>query len=461
MVIPDSETIAAIATPLGQGGVGIVRISGPASRAIASMVFCSARPAFADFRPYVLHHGSIVDERGRDVDDVLVSFMPGPGSYTGEDVVEINCHGGPAVLQEVLELVLRRGARLARGGEFTLRAFLNGRLDLSQAESVAEIISAPTKVALDLAENKLRGGLADKITGLRSQLEHLRRHLVVAVDFPEEDLECLSPRDLAVQVREVEGDIAELLENYKRFACWREGVRVVLAGKVNAGKSSLLNTLLGRTRAIVTPVPGTTRDYIEESINLDGLPVRLFDTAGIRQTQDLIEQTGLALGQGLIQAADLVCLLYDSTAAIDKEIKNLVLELGPDRVLILANKVDLPGFDEQSWNWFVGHGFQSLRVSAKLGAGVDELLMGIRKRIIGQRPEPQEDTLVPNLRQQELLQLALEDLRNLRLDAEQGVPYDLLGVHLELACNRLSEITGEIRSDKVLNDIFSSFCIGK
>jgi len=458
-----TETIAAVATPLGQGGIGIIRISGPLSREVGLSVFSSAKSGFAGFHPYVLHHGWIVDEDGRLLDEVLVSFMPGPGSYTGEDVLEINCHGGPAVVQNVLEIILGRGIRMAEPGEFTLRAFLNGRMDLTQAESVAEMVAAPTRYGLNMASAKLAGRFRRKVDQLKSGLEGLRAEFAADMDFSEEEeIHGLAdPQDALEGIAAVESDVKELLDNFRRHHCLRDGMPVVLAGRVNAGKSSLLNAILGRARAIVTSQPGTTRDYLEEVVNLRGVPVRLTDTAGIRSSGDAVERAGLEQGRELISAAALVCVVFDQSVPLDEETRDLIRGTESDRVLAVGNKADLCPDVPDTRDWFERHGVECLSVSATEGQGLDHLLQRVRERLVGGGSEPAEDELVPNIRQRDKLARALDELKGFRQGLEQGIPPDVLTTHLEAACDHLAEMTGEISTEDVLERIFSSFCVGK
>ncbi len=455
------DTIAAIATPSGNGGVGIIRISGADCRVVADKVFRAANNNFSDFIPYRLHYGHILDAKGRELDDVLAAFMPGPNSYTGEDVVEINCHGGRAVLTAVLEEILEHGVRLAERGEFTYRAFMHGRMDLSQAEAVAEMIHAPTRAAMQWAQVKLSGLLGKKIMELRARLEHLRAQLVVAVDFPEEEIECLSPDELISASLAVRSEIAALLAGVERTRAWREGALVVLAGRVNAGKSSLMNVLLGRNRAIVTEHPGTTRDYLEESVLLDGLNIRLADTAGIRKTEDAIEAAGLKIGQELMEQADLVLFLADATEPLSEDALERAGSLDPAKTLAVLNKSDLPEFNAAHGAPLRGLGLETVSVSAKIGTDIDLLCERIRDRVLQGTGQPDPDELAPNARQAGVLASAAEELALLEQDTGAGVPYDLLSVRLETACDILSGITGEITSNEILNTIFESFCIGK
>jgi len=455
------DTIAAIATPPGDGGVGIIRISGKDARAFAATVFRPGSHTFVDFIPYHLHYGHILDGHGHEIDDVLTAFMPGPNSYTGEDVVEINCHGGRAILAAVLHEILHQGARLAERGEFTYRAFMNGRMDLTQAEAVAEMIHAPTKAAMHLAQVKLSGVLGKKIRELRTRLEFLRAQLVVAVDFPDDEVECLSPEELQQTSAEVRNEITLLLSAVDRTKAWREGALVVLVGRVNAGKSSMMNALLGRNRAIVTDQPGTTRDYLEETINLNGLNIRLTDTAGLRKTDDAIEAAGLKIGRELMDKADLVLFMIDGTIPLPADALETAESLDPEKTLVVLNKADLPLFNSGNAVPLLASNIESVTVSAKQGTDIDRLCERIRERILQGAGQPDPDELAPNARQAALLRHALEELEGLEQDTALGIPYDLLSVRLESACDLLSGMTGEITSNEVLNAIFDSFCIGK
>lgn len=461
MSISSIGTIAAIATPPGEGGVGIIRISGADAAEIGKALFISSKKGFKKFKPYCMHHGYINDANGNEIDEVLAVYMPGPGSYTGEDIIEINCHGGRAILSAVLEATLFKGARLANAGEFTLRSFLNGRMDLTQAEAVAEMIHAPSRGAVQLAKVKLSGTLGSRIKSLRASLEELRAQLCVAVDFPDDELECLPLEDLERKVNNACVEIMDLLSGVDRTRAWREGGLAVISGKVNAGKSSLLNALLGRNRAIVTDIPGTTRDFIEETVNLNGLQVRIVDTAGLRETSDAVEQAGLEMGRDLTRQADLVLLMIDGTLSLAEN--NLDSELSSDksRCLAVINKCDLERAVNDPQKELEKLGFSTLAISAKTGENVAALAELIRERILAGSGEPDPDEIVPNLRQARTLEAALEELKLLIADIKLTIPYDLLGVRLESACLLLSEITGEITPVEVLNSIFSKFCVGK
>ncbi|MDK2921352.1 MAG: tRNA modification GTPase [Desulfonauticus sp.] len=450
------DTISAIVTPLGQGGVGIIRLSGKESLNIALRLFKSSQKHFTSPKPYRLHHGHVYSTQGELLDEVLLAYMPEPGSYTGEDVVEINCHGGPAILQALLEETLKLGARLAKPGEFTYRAFLNGKLDLTQAEAVAELISAPTKKAIPLAQQKLSGLLKEKISSLRANLEEIKQHFCLAVDFPEEELEILPPTQLSPQIKTILREIQELITNYEQKHIYQDGALVVLTGRVNAGKSSLLNALIGKERALVTPIPGTTRDYLEESINLKGLPVRLVDTAGLRETQDEVENLGLKRGWELLKQCDLCLLLIDIEEEWS-EFEDKVLEsIEQEKIILVINKIDKT---ETKPLWLNQCKLEPIFLSAKTGKNLNLLTEQILKKLVGQQKE-QQSLLVPNLRQKICLQQAQEELEKLLQNLSQ-FPYDLLSLHLDVAIRKLAEITGEITTEETLEAIFSRFCIGK
>ena len=453
-----NDTIVAIATPPGQGAIGVIRLSGAKAPQIARRLFHSSKSGFAEFKPYRLHHGQLRDEKGNFLDEALVAFMPGPGSFTGEDVVELQCHGGGAILRRVVEECLAAGARLAEAGEFSKRAFLNSRLDLTQAEAIMELVGAPTAVAVGLAGSKLEGLLARRIGELRAGLETLRVQLCVAVDFPEDEVECLAPGDLARGVAEIRESMTELADNYDRGRCWRDGALVVLAGQVNAGKSSLMNAILGINRAIVTDIPGTTRDYLEESVQIDGLPVRLVDTAGLRAALDSVELMGIERSRELLARADLVLLVIDSELGPGAEDLDLARET--KNLLVVANKMDLVAGDpawikESPWK-----DMELCRLCAKHGQGIAGLLDAIR-RMVASAGAPESGTLVPNLRQHTALVRAAEELEFLLDELGAGLPYDIVSVRLDTACATLAEITGEITSEEVLRAVFDGFCIGK
>jgi len=473
-----TDTIAAVVTAPGRGGVGIVRLSGPCAPRLGRAMFRSDRPGFSGFKPYRLHHGTLLDERGQPLDDVLAAYMPGPGSYTGEDVLEFNCHGSPAILQAAVNAAVALGARHAARGEFTRRAFLAGRLDLSQAQAVAELVSARTTAGAHLALSRLEGLMGRRVGELRARLETLRQRICLAVDFPEDEAECLDGEGFLSVLEEVSADISRMRAAHARSRPLREGETVVLTGPVNAGKSSLLNALVGRERAIVCDAPGTTRDFLEEQVDLDGLPVRLVDTAGLRESTDQVvdpvEREGLSRCLELMRGSALVLLVVDGSKGFDAA--SLQCECGsvsldPSRVLGVVNKADLgfgpageagpvPGGGDPR-ALLAEAGLEVLEVSARTGQGLDALCAALRARLLGHGPDLDAGVPVPNDRESALLALAGAELEDLASDVRGGVPPDLLGVRLEGACARLSEITGEITPDEVLNAIFEGFCIGK
>lgn len=486
------ETIAAIATPPGRGGVGVVRVSGPQAKTIGQKLFKSSHPGFDGLKPYRLHHGRLLDASGQEIDDILIAFMPGPGSFTGEDVVEFHCHGSPAVLRGAVSAARALGARSALPGEFTKRAFMNGKLDLSQAQAVAELIASDTGRGASLALDRLSGLMGRRVGELRERLEHLRAQLCLAVDFPEEELECLNPGPFGAVVQEVMAAIRVLVSAHGRARPFREGALAVLAGPVNAGKSSLMNALLGRERAIVSDIPGTTRDFLEEQLDLDGLPLRLADTAGLRETGDHVELQGLARCRTLLAQADVVLLVADGSRDFDVAAFQGECGLGIEpqayavspaagvalinpapidlaRVLAVVSKADLPIAGVDPAQALAAMGLQVVRVSARTGKGLEGLCAILRERILGgasdgaaagagNLPDGQP---VPNARECALLAAALAELAALYDDLGASVPPDLLGVRLESACAHLADITGEITPDAVLASIFENFCIGK
>ena len=460
--IMETDTIAAIATAPGTGGIGIIRISGPLANRILERLFKPFRTSSKQASPWVLRRGKVLDNQGIPIDDALAVFMPAPRTFTGEDIVEFQCHGGPVLLETVLGLCLDNGARMAERGEFSRRAFLNGRMDLTQAEAIAEIITAQSHESIRLAAAKLDGLLGKKISELRRQIEDIRAQLCLAIDFPEEEVECLPREGLVAALLQMKDSISRLISGFDRYRCWREGVAVALAGPVNVGKSSLMNALLGRKRAIVTDTPGTTRDFLEESVHLAGLPARLIDTAGLRETQNSVEAQGIRLGRDMIDSADVVLLLVDGTQGIDQNTLDLLEEIGPTRTVVVWNKADLAS-PPTDWYMPVRHAGDHAAVSAKTGEGLENLASAVRRLVLqftkGKEPEPDEAS--PNLRQMQILGHAHTILEDLTTAVRAQTPYDICAVMLEDLASVLAEITGIDATDDVLNRIFSSFCIGK
>ena len=457
------DTIAAQATPPGRGGLGVIRLSGPASPDVARRLFVPASPGFTTFARYHLHHGHVRDLSGRLLDEVLVAFMPGPGSYTGEDTVEFFCHGSPVVLGAVLAAVFAAGARPAGPGEFTKRAFLNGRLDLSQAEAVAELIAARAETETDLAVSRLGGAMGHAIRDLRQALDTLQAGVCLAVDFPEEEAECLSPQAFAAGTRAVIDRLDTLLAANRRARPFRLGARATLFGLVNAGKSSLFNALLGRDRALVADLPGTTRDYLEEELDLDGVPVTLSDTAGLRETDDAVEQAGKDRGLGLARSASLGLYVVDGSVPYrqDAEAQAVIAALTPAKVLVVVTKADLPPGEPDPEALLRTRGLAGVRVSARTGLGLDTLTSAMRQRILGETGPLDPAVPAPNDREAASLAAAREELTGLLEAIGAGLPYDLLGVRLDTAGQLLADVTGESTAEEVLRAVFDRFCIGK
>ncbi|HEY6201032.1 MAG TPA: tRNA uridine-5-carboxymethylaminomethyl(34) synthesis GTPase MnmE, partial [Candidatus Binatia bacterium] len=383
------DTIAAVATPPGEGGVAIVRLSGPDAERIAREIFFRSGGKDGTLRSHTLHRGSIRDPRtGALVDEALAVLMRRPKSYTGEDVVEFHCHGGQLVTRRVLELALARGARQAEPGEFTQRAFLNGRVDLAQAEAVLDLTQARTETGMRLALEQMHGGLSQWVATLREELLDILAEVEAAIDFSEEEIEHVPQRKLLAQIDALKDRIAGIVASYEWGRLHREGARVCIAGRPNVGKSSLLNALLGAERVIVTPVPGTTRDVIEESVNLGGLPVALWDTAGIRDTDNPIERAGIDFTRKHLDAADAALVVFDGSEPHTPEDESLMRAVRDKKGLLVLNKNDLPGRLDRSWLAEAAPDKAIVSVSAKRGAGLDELKETLRELLLAAPAEP-------------------------------------------------------------------------
>jgi len=460
--VTQTDTIAAIATPPGTGGIGIVRASGPGAERIGQALF-RPRAASGPFRSHRLTHGEIVcPATGRVLDEVLVAFLRAPHSFTGEDTLEIHCHGGPLVLKEVLLAVLRAGARPAEPGEFTRRAFLNGRLDLAQAEAVQEMITARSPRGLEIALGNLRGDLSRRIAELRASILDTLTLLEAEIDFQEEEgLEATPREGILDGLRDVTARIEELTATYGEGRMVREGARVVITGKANVGKSSLFNRLLGENRAIVTPHAGTTRDFIEEGASIRGIPVRYVDTAGIRAAQDPAEQEGIERVWQQSASADVVVIVLDGSSPLTPEDRDIAAANRDRNLVVAINKSDLPeALGEESLPGELA-GRAVFRVSAKTGEGLAAFRDGVHAALGRTAGEGRSEAVLTTLRHKIALERALACLRKAEQGISGGLSPEFAAFDLREALDALGEVTGQTVTEEVLDRIFATFCIGK
>jgi len=458
------DTIAAISTPVGEGGIGIVRLSGAQAVSILERIFNSksGKPASA-FNSHMLVYGHIVDPKTKTtVDEVLVSAMYAPFTYTRENVVEINCHGGIASLKNILEIVLNEGARLAEPGEFTKRAFLNGRIDLAQAEAVFDIITARTEQGLQLAVEQLKGKLSTKVDNLQQRLLGILAHMEAVIDFPEEDIADLDAESLISQLEQISGGIDEISKGSGGGRIYREGISVAIAGKPNVGKSSLLNALLKEKRAIVTDVPGTTRDIIEETINIRGIPVRLIDMAGMRESKNEVEVIGVMKAKETLDDTDLILLVLDAASGLEKEDRETICLIRNKKVLVIINKIDLKTdrISRERLKELLGDK-AILLVSALKEEGIGEIENAIFNMVMGGEVVGSRDIFVTNMRHGKALTKARQHLTDAALVLESGYPVDLAVLDIREAWEDLGEITGSTIHEDIVDKIFADFCVGK
>ena len=443
------DTIAAISTPAGEGAIALVRVSGADAVAVADKVF-RGKEKPSRFASHVQHFGEIFDRADRLIDQVMLAIHRAPTSYTGEDLVEISCHGGTLVTAKVLEACLHAGARAARPGEFTERAFLNGKMDLTQAEAVIDLIRAKTDLALRSATEQLEGRLGEKIRKIRDDLISLLAHIDASIDFPEEGIAPDEGETLRGRLDSVREQIDALLATADQGRILREGVRVVIYGATNAGKSSLLNRLLGYDRVIVSETHGTTRDTIEETVNLDGVPIRLLDTAGLRASASELEREGIARTEKSLQLADLRLHIADRNAPRPPHFGETA---GDSNEIVILNKSDLP--EESDWK-----NFHALRISCATGEGLPELQKEILARITKQNLRP-ESTVAINARHRDCLRRALESCDRARAALSHGLPPEYVAVDLNEALRAIGEVTGTVDVEQILDSVFGQFCIGK
>ena len=469
MMLRDDITIAAIASPPGTGAIALIRISGRDSIQICDKVFKATKKGkkLIDQKPYTIHHGTIYDN-GRAVDEVLISLFKAPHSYTGDNIVEISCHGSQIIQQQILEVLVRNGARLAEPGEFTLRAFLNGKIDLSQAEGIADLISSSSEAARKLALQQMRGGFSNQLKGLRDQLLHFIALIELELDFAEEDVEFANRNELEKLVTDILEVVDRMINSFQLGNVIKQGIPVTIAGKPNVGKSTLLNRLLNEERAIVSDIAGTTRDTIEDTINLGGISFRFIDTAGLRHTKDTIESIGVERAYAKISLAKIVLLLVDAQTSqneILESIEGVKEKLTHDQILIiLLNKEDKVDKEHNDHTLlFVKKAYPKvdiLAISAKTGHHIDHLTNTLINIGLHRQPESDE-IIVTNVRHYDSLLKTKENLQEALVGLRSNLTGDLLAIDIRQAIFYLGEITGEITTDEILGHIFSKFCIGK
>ncbi len=449
------KTIAAISTPIGHGGIGIVRVSGDDALKIIEKVFVPKNKG--KFKPYTLKFGNIIDEQGNVLDQVLISYFKAPKTYTGEDICEVNCHGGLIVTKQILDLFLRNGASMAEPGEFTKRAFLNGKIDLTQAEAVIDLINSKSAKENSASVKQIEGFLGEKIKEIKRDIVDLLVDIEANIDYPEYDVEEVRRERIETVLQGSISKIEKLEATFESGKVLREGVNTAIIGKPNVGKSSLLNALLKENRAIVTEIAGTTRDTIEEYVTIKGIPLKLIDTAGIRDTSDIVENIGIEKSKKAIDEAELVLLILDATSDLTAEDRALLDLIKDKKHIVLINKIDagskVSEADLSDDN--------IIRISIKNGDGLDLLESKIENMFELCALDSENDVVLTNSRHQALILKAKEGIINALNSAKNGLPLDMLSIDISEAIQKLGEITGETVSEEVISGIFAKFCLGK
>lgn len=461
-MLSGADTIASISTPIGEGGIGIIRVSGPSSIDIVSKVFKRKDGKNPPFKSFRIYYGFIRELKSNEsVDEVIVAVMKAPHSYTREDVVEIHCHGGIIALNKILNEVLKSGARLAEPGEFTKRAFLNGRLNLAEAEAVIDIIRAKTESSMKVAFSQLSGGLSSIIEGMRDKLIQWLAHLEAEIDFPEDEVPPFSRETLAENLKSLKKEIKGLLSSADSGRIFREGIHIAIIGRPNVGKSSILNALLGEARAIVTDVPGTTRDTIEEWYNLKGVPLKVIDTAGLRESSDPVEKMGVKKTREALYGADILLFVMDASSHLKKEDIDIFKDIEGKKCIFILNKKDLPSRIEiETLKELIPEG-KWVGTSAIASKGIKELQNAILEVIFHGKVDSPEGCFVSNLRHKKSLEKGLKYIEEVEKSMKKALPSDFLTIDLKGSLESLGEITGGNITEDVIDRIFSSFCIGK
>lgn len=458
-----SDTIAAIATGMSNSGIGIIRISGTDAILVTDKIFKAGnkKTRLANAESHTIHYGFIYDEENA-VDEVLVSVMKGPRSFTAEDTVEINCHGGILIMNRILKVVIKNGARLAQPGEFTKRAFLNGRIDLSEAEAVMDVISSKNEMALKSSIEQLRGSVSDKIKCLRSEIIYEIAFIESALDDPEHISLEGYPEKLSIKVKKLLNDMNQLISSADSGKIVREGINTVIVGKPNAGKSSLLNILVGEEKAIVTDVAGTTRDVLEEHINLHGISLNIIDTAGIRFTEDIVEKIGVEKAKKIASQADLIIYVVDSSVDLDENDYEILELIQDKKCIILLNKTDLETkVSEKDFNDKIKNNVSIIKTSTRENTGIDDFQNKIQEMFFHGKIDFNDEVIITNMRHKENLMEAYESLKQVMISIENQMPEDFYSIDLMSAYSSLGNIIGEETSEDLINEIFSKFCMGK
>lgn len=454
------DTVAAVATAMGEGGIGIVRISGERALEILNKVFCSVKKSPVENRK--LTYGFVEDNfTGEKIDEVMAVYMKAPHSYTAEDVVEIQCHGSIVSLRKILALVLKNGARLAEPGEFTKRAFLNGRLDLSQAEAVIDLIKAKSDKTFDVALSQLEGSFSKKIKEIRADLVDILVNITVNIDYPDEDIEVITYENLISGLAAVKTKVDSMLATADTGRILREGLNIAIIGKPNVGKSSLMNALLRETRAIVTEIPGTTRDTIEEALTIRNIPVKLTDTAGIRHTDDVIEKIGIEKSKESFNKADLIIFMVDNARPLDDEDREIIEYIGDRKVIVIINKTDLESRLNRNEIEEKLPGAIIIEAAVAKDQGISILEDEIEKLVFDGRVKQNDSMMVTNVRHKALLEEASSALKDASSMAEAGEALEFLEIDVNRAYEALGEIIGEAVNENIINEVFARFCLGK
>ena len=456
------DTIAAISTPVGVGGIGIIRVSGKDTVDIVDKIFKSAnKKSLKDIDTHTITYGHIVSDSGKVLDEVLVMMMRGPRTFTREDVIEINCHGGPVPLNAVLMAVISAGARLADQGEFTKRAFMNGRIDLSQVEAIMDIIESKTELSLSQAVGQLEGKLSKQIKAYQDTLIQIIARIEVSIDYPEYDQDEPITDDFQEELNTLLSELKNLLSTADTGKMIRDGVKTAIVGRPNVGKSSLLNALLEENKAIVTNIPGTTRDVVEAYLNIEGIPFQLLDTAGIRETEDIVEKIGVEKSKSSIEEADLVLMLVDSNEGLTDKDKEILVQVEGKQTIFILNKVDLESNITQEIKDKYFKDGKIIEISAKDQMGLNELKQEMKSFVIKGKTAVSEGATISNQRQKQSLIHSINSLEKVIQAINLGLPEDCLAIDLHDAFGHLGMIVGESIKEEIINQLFSRFCLGK